>query len=152
MEWDYRTGRWKTMSGVLTNHTILPSKSYNGSRKRASSDNGEDTKFLSEALQQTLKLRVDLPFASKPQTMDNQQDGQKALITDHVRSIVRECLEEAEVCWPDSELKPEMADEDWTEPERTVHTGSPGPQSEVTAHVDSESLSGTTNSLVCLCY
>ncbi|KAJ7383828.1 hypothetical protein OS493_025700 [Desmophyllum pertusum] len=72
--------------------------------------------FLSDAIRQNLQLRVDLPAAYNSNVSQIQGEPLttgETVITDHVRSIVRECLQEADT--------------------------SPVVISEVTANVDSES-------------
>ncbi|XP_031561141.1 uncharacterized protein LOC116297119, partial [Actinia tenebrosa] len=138
MEWDPKVAQWRFASG-------FSELSLNAGNRRTTETNEEETRFLSEILQQSLKLRADLPFTQKetPEEQDDKREGH-VLITDHVRSIVRECLQEAEVEWPDEEkpLNPEATEieQTWTEPERVE---SPVSQSEVTVHVDSDSFTAS---------
>ncbi|XP_073227424.1 uncharacterized protein [Porites lutea] len=103
------------------------------------------SQFLSEAIRQNLQLRVDIPEAFNDTV--SAHDGESftqgnTVITDHVRSIVRECLQEADVPWASSTETDvnnnlNYKEEDyWDEREKPI---SPVDISVVTANIDSES-------------
>ncbi|EDO32281.1 predicted protein [Nematostella vectensis] len=116
MEWDTKMGRWKRSK------EFYDYQAYNLGDHRASTSSESEVRFLSEALQKSLQLQARVPpapIAREPSPANSKPQG-RTLINNHVRSIVRECLKEAEIQWPESDLLEETPERAWEEPERTV--------------------------------
>ncbi|EDO44320.1 predicted protein [Nematostella vectensis] len=135
-EWDTKMGPWKRSK------EFYDYQAYNLGDHRASTSSESEVRFLSEALQKSLQLQARVPpapIAREPSPANSKPQG-RTLINNHVRSIVRECLKEAELQWPESDLREETPERAWEEPERTE---TPGVQSEVTANLDWESFTAS---------
>lgn len=152
INWDCASETWRPSYSK----EFVESRSQKGSRSKTlntSYDNREEVaQFLSDAIRQNLQLRVDLPAAyntDATSVIGEPITTGETVITDHVRSIVRECLQEADVKWTSS-YEPDIngnhlhdpTDNDDVEqpvPEKAENLSTPVVVSEVTANADSES-------------
>lgn len=103
IDWDPVSDTWKQIPYSKEFKEIKKHKE--GRSASLDSRSARDTfQFLSDTIRQNLQLQMDLPVAStgRSSPVDRETIREDTVVTDHVRSIVRECLQEADVHWTSS--------------------------------------------------
>ncbi|PFX19137.1 hypothetical protein AWC38_SpisGene16452 [Stylophora pistillata] len=149
INWDCASETWRQSysKGFMES---VGRKGSRGTTLEGCHNREEVAQFLSDAIRQNLQLRVDLSAAHNTDTISDIGEPVatgETVITDHVRSIVRECLQEADVKWTSS-YQPDINDNHMYDTtgndeqpleENADNLSIPVVASEVTAHADSES-------------
>jgi len=148
IKWDPASETWKQQSYSKEFQEVRSRKGSRSAPIDTRSGRGP-AQFLSDAIRQNLQLRVDLPGAYSSNATPYQGEPLttgETVITDHVRSIVRECLQEADVQWissQESDINGNYYEKGYKEDEQALDErddqASPVVISEVTANADSES-------------
>lgn len=100
IDWDPVSEIWKQIPYAKEFKEIRKQKGERNARLDSRNSEGA-FQFLSDAIKQNLQLRMDPPVVyndrSSPVVRETMKED--TVVTDHVRSIVKECLQEADVHW-----------------------------------------------------